>query len=45
MKFGTMVYEDEIYNLDYMTADEIKELLKKVESDKRKKIIDRKNVN
>lgn len=34
MKLGTIVYDNEIYNLDYMTAEEIREILDKVEKDK-----------
>ena len=29
MKLGTVVYDNKIYNLDYMTTDEIKQLLRK----------------
>lgn len=35
MKLGTVVYEGKIYNLDYMTAEEMKELLKNIETKKR----------
>lgn len=35
MKLGTIVFEEEIYNLDYMNAKEIEELLK-VTANKRK---------
>jgi hypothetical protein len=34
MKLGTVVYENKIYNLDYMTVDEMKNLLEKIEKDK-----------
>ena len=45
MKLGTIVYDNEIYNLDYMTSDEIKEILNIVESNKRKNIAEIKNIN
>lgn len=32
MKLGTVVYDGKIYNLDYMTTDEVKKLLAAVES-------------
>ena len=34
MKLGTVVYENQIYNLDYMTLEELKELLTKIEISK-----------
>jgi hypothetical protein len=34
MKLGTVVYDNKIYNLDYMTVEEMKNLLKKIEEDK-----------
>lgn len=39
MKLGTVVYDNKIYNLDYMTSEETKDLLKKVEEDKAKNLI------
>lgn len=36
MKLGTVVYDGKIYNLDYMTSEEVEVLLKKVEEEKRK---------
>ncbi len=30
MKLGTVVYNEKIYNLDYMTSRQIKNLLKKI---------------
>lgn len=36
MKLGTVVYEGKIYNLDYMTSEEVEVLLKKVELEKSK---------
>lgn len=38
MKLGTVVYDNKIYNLDYMTSTELEELLKKVEQEKSKNI-------
>lgn len=35
MKLGTVVYNNKIYNLDYMTSEELKELLKNIETDKK----------
>ena len=35
MKLGTIVFEDKIYNLDHMNIDELKDLLEKVEKQKR----------
>lgn len=40
MKLGTVVYENKIYNLDYMTTEEMENLLKVIENDKNKKILD-----
>ena len=40
MKLGTIVYDNEIYNLDYMTSSEIKEVMTTVETNKSKKIND-----
>ena len=36
MKLGTVVYDGKIYNLDYMTSEEVETLLKKVEAEKAK---------
>lgn len=30
MKLGTISYEEKIYNLDYMSSEEIESLLKKI---------------
>lgn len=38
MKLGTIVYENEIYNLDYMTSEEIKEIINVAEKNKHKNI-------
>lgn len=35
MKLGTVVYNNKIYNLDYMTSEELKELLKLIEENKK----------
>ena len=35
MKLGTVVYDSKIYNLDYMTLEEMQELLKTIEEDKK----------
>lgn len=44
MKLGTVVYDNKIYNLDYMTAEEMKQLLKKIEDDKKATITEAKNI-
>ena len=35
MKLGTIAYKNRIYNLDYMNVDELKWLLREIESDKK----------
>ena len=35
MKLGTVVYENKIYNLDYMSIEEMKTLLEKIESEQK----------
>ena len=35
MKLGTVVYDGKIFNLDYMTTEEMKNLLNKIENDKK----------
>lgn len=35
MKLGTIVYKEEMYNLDYMSVQEVEELLAKVEEEKK----------
>lgn len=42
MKLGTVVYDSKIYNLDYMTTEEMKELLNKIENDKKATIAEAK---
>lgn len=44
MKLGTVVYDGKIYNLDYMTSEEVETLLKKVEADKSKDFIQGKKI-
>lgn len=43
MKLGTVVYDSKIYNLDYMTAEEMMQLLKRIENDKKNNLSDAKN--
>ena len=38
MKLGTVAYNNKIYNLDYMEAADIKELQKKIETEKKNAI-------
>lgn len=35
MKLGTVVYENKIYNLDYMNIEEVEKLLKEIERKKK----------
>lgn len=35
MKLGTIAYKNKIYNLDYMNAEELKKLLKVIETEKK----------
>ncbi len=44
MKLGTVVYNNKIYNLDYMTADEMIELLKIISKDKKEKFSEAKEI-
>ncbi len=44
MKLGTVVYNNQIYNLDYMSIEEMRELLNKIESEKKSGISDAKNI-
>ena len=44
MKLGTVVFENKIYNLDYMQADEIKAILKKIDESKKKEVSDTKKL-
>ena len=45
MKLGTIVFENKIYNLDYMSSEEVATLLKNVEEDKNKNITEGKKIN
>jgi len=38
MKLGTVVYKNKIYNLDYMSSEELKDLLNQIESDNKNAI-------
>ena len=38
MKLGTVVFENKIYNLDHMQADELKTLIKKIEESKKEEV-------
>ena len=42
MKLGTVVYDSKIYNLDYMTTEEMKQLLNKIENKKKATIAEAK---
>lgn len=44
MKFGTVVYDNKIYNLDYMTSVEVEELLKNIENEKAKNLAQGKKI-
>ncbi len=44
MKLGTVVYSNKIYNLDDMSLDEMKGLLRDIEDDKNQSIKDAKNM-
>ncbi len=44
MNLGTIVYENEIYNLDYMEEEEIKQIIDNIEEKKRKNINEMKNI-
>jgi hypothetical protein len=40
MNLGTVVYKGKIYNLDYMKTEELKELLNKIEEEKKQSFQD-----
>ena len=40
MNLGTVVYKNKIYNLDYMKTEELKELLAKIEEEKKQSFTD-----
>ena len=44
MKLGTVVYSNKIYNLDYMTIEEMKELLKLITREKKEKFAEAKKI-
>ena len=44
MKLGTVVYQSKIYNLDYMSLEEMKELLKMIEEEKNQNFQDAKKL-
>lgn len=44
MKLGTVVYSNKIYNLDYMTAEEMKNLLKMIEEEKKSEFTEAKKM-
>ena len=44
MKLGTVVYNDKIYNLDYMTKDEMLQLLKNISKEKKKSFTEAKKI-
>lgn len=35
MKLGTVVYKEKMYNLEYMSIQEVQELLEKIEEEKK----------
>lgn len=44
MKLGTVVYQNKIYNLDYMSLEEMRTLLATIEKEKEQNIIKAKNI-
>ena len=44
MKLGTVVYNEKIYNLDYMSTEEMKNLLKIIEKEKNDCFADAKKI-
>ena len=44
MQLGTVVYENKIYNLDYMSIDEMRILMKKIEEDKKNSLANAKKI-
>ena len=44
MHLGTVVYENKIYNLDYMSIEEMKELMKRIEEDKKNSLANAKKI-
>lgn len=43
MSLGTIVYNHEIYNLEYMTDEEVKQLIQAIEDKKRTDLYELKN--
>ena len=44
MQLGTVVYENKIYNLDYMSIEDMKELMKRIEEDKKNSLANAKKI-
>lgn len=44
MKLGTVVYNEIIYNLDYMSTDELKNLLEVIEKEKNNSFVEAKKI-
>ncbi|MBR3882329.1 MAG: hypothetical protein IKJ36_03570 [Clostridia bacterium] len=44
MKLGTVVYANKIYNLDYMSIEEMKELLQRIETEQAASFKETKNL-
>ena len=44
MELGTVVYQNKIYNLDYMSIEEMKKLLDKIEKEKNQNFIEAKKI-
>lgn len=44
MKLGTVVYSNRIYNLDYMSLDEMRSLLKTIEEEKKESFKEAKRI-
>ena len=44
MKLGTVVYEGKMYNLDYMSLQELQDLLTKIEENKKQDFSQGKNI-
>ena len=44
MKLGTVVYNNKIYNLDYMTSEEMMQLLKMISEEKKQKFQEAKKI-
>ena len=44
MKLGTVVYKNKIYNLDYMSSEELKNLLKEIENESKESFNEAKRI-